>query len=73
MVDRIRQDRIGTALHALAADLVTERRRVLALERENKQLREELEALQSQVARPEDELEALAPPTTDCPDAALSI
>ncbi|HUO70047.1 MAG TPA: hypothetical protein VMU39_04660 [Solirubrobacteraceae bacterium] len=50
MAGRPRQERIGSALHALASDLVTERRRVVALERENRRLRTELEALKARLA-----------------------
>jgi hypothetical protein len=39
------RDRIGSALRALAADLVAEKRRVAALRRENRQLKAELDAL----------------------------
>ncbi len=39
------RDRIGTALRALAADLVAEKQRVAALRRENSQLKAELDAL----------------------------
>jgi regulator of replication initiation timing len=39
------RDRIGKALRALAADLVTEKRRVAALRRENTELKAELDAL----------------------------
>lgn len=38
------RDRLGTVLRRLAADLVTERRRVAALRRENRELRAQLEA-----------------------------
>ena len=40
------KERIGSALRALAADLVTERRRVVLLRRENRELRAKLAALQ---------------------------
>ena len=43
-------DRLGTALRALAQDLVSERRRVAQLERENRELRRELEQLRDSVA-----------------------
>ncbi len=65
MRDRSRQDRIGSALHALAADLVTERRRVLALERENKQLKAQLQALQRHIAGSDTEQEELALSSAD--------
>lgn len=48
-------ERIGSALRALAADLVTERRRVLLLRRENRALRAELAALRGTVLSPDDE------------------
>ena len=38
-------ERIGTALRRLAEDLVAERRRVVHLERENRELRAQIEAL----------------------------
>lgn len=44
-VRELRSDRVGFALRQLAEDLVTERRRVLQLERENRELRAELELL----------------------------
>ena len=43
-------DRIGSALHALATDLIAERRHVARLERENKELRAQVEALQARLA-----------------------
>jgi hypothetical protein len=49
------RERIGSALQALAADLVTERRRVLQLRRENRALRAELAALRGQRLDPDDE------------------
>ncbi len=42
-------ERIGSALHALASDLIAERRRVARLERENKELRAQVEALQARL------------------------
>lgn len=36
-------EQIGSALRGLAADLVAERRRVIVLERENRELRAQLE------------------------------
>jgi hypothetical protein len=39
------RERIGSALRALAADLVIEKERVARLRQENKRLRAELEAL----------------------------
>jgi len=41
----VSSEQIGTALRRLAADLVAERRRVAVLERENRELRAQLEAL----------------------------
>jgi hypothetical protein len=38
-------EQVGSALRRLAEDLVAERRRALRLERENRELRAELEAL----------------------------
>jgi regulator of replication initiation timing len=43
-------ERLGTALRTLAQDLVSERRRVTQLERENRELRRELEQLRHSVA-----------------------
>jgi hypothetical protein len=45
-VKDVSSQQIGSALRRLAADLVAERRRVAALERENRELRAQLEALQ---------------------------
>jgi regulator of replication initiation timing len=50
LVDFDARERIGSALHALASDLVTERRRVARLERENRQLRVEVERLERELA-----------------------
>lgn len=50
-------ERIGSALRKLAEDLVIERRRVVQLKRENRELRTELETLRRQLA----EREAPAP------------
>jgi hypothetical protein len=44
------RERIGFALHQLAADLVTERRRANALERDNRRLRSRVESLEGQLA-----------------------
>jgi cell division protein FtsB len=49
LVDLRASERIGSALHALASDLVTERRRVARLERENRQLRSEIERLEREL------------------------
>jgi hypothetical protein len=55
---------IGTALRALAADLVTERERVRSLSRENRALlRENRELLER--------LEAIQPEATVCPHCGL--
>ena len=45
-VNDVSSEQIGTALRRLAADVVAERRRVALLERENRELRAQLEALQ---------------------------
>jgi predicted nucleic acid-binding Zn-ribbon protein len=50
LVDLRARERIGSALQALASDLVTERRRVARLERENRQLREQVERLERELA-----------------------
>ena len=52
-VREIAGERIGTALRKLAEDLVAERRRVVQLERENRELRQELEQLRRSVAERE--------------------
>lgn len=44
-VGDLRGDRVAYALRRLAEDLVTERRKVLRLERENRELRTQLELL----------------------------
>jgi hypothetical protein len=49
-VKEVRSDRIGFALRQLAEDVVHERRRVAALERENRELKAQLDALQRSVA-----------------------
>jgi cell division protein FtsB len=50
MGDTTRYERIGSALHALAADLAAERRRASALRRENEKLSAQLEALKEELA-----------------------
>lgn len=55
MYDLASKERIGSALQALAADLVTERRRVLLLRRENRELRAKLAALQGGALEPDAE------------------
>jgi hypothetical protein len=45
-VNDVSSEQIGTALRRLAADVVAERRHVALLERENRELRAQLEALQ---------------------------
>lgn len=47
---RVGSERLGSALHALATDLVAERRRAARLERENKELRAQIHALQARLA-----------------------
>jgi hypothetical protein len=44
-VREVSSEQIGTALRRLAADLVAERRRVALLERENRELRAQLDEL----------------------------
>jgi hypothetical protein len=44
-VKEVTSEQIGTALRGLAADLVAERRRVALLQRENRELRAEIEDL----------------------------
>jgi cell shape-determining protein MreC len=48
-VKEVRSDRIGFALRQLAEDVVHERRRAMTLERENRELKAQLEALQRSV------------------------
>ena len=45
VVDERTSTRIGTALRRMAEDLVAERRRIAELERENRELRSQLETL----------------------------
>ena len=49
-VKEVGPDRVRRALHKMAEDLVTERRRVVLLERENRELRSKLEELQRSIA-----------------------
>ena len=42
----VSREQVGTALRRLAQDLIAERRRVAALERENRELRAEVERLE---------------------------
>ena len=49
MIDPVRRERLGSALHAMAAELVTERRRIAELERENDRLRARVETLERQL------------------------
>jgi hypothetical protein len=49
-VKEVSSEQIGTALRRLAADLVAERRRVALLERENRELRSQLEELRGSAA-----------------------
>jgi len=42
---QVEPERVGRALRQMAEDLVTERRRVVSLQRENRQLKTELEEL----------------------------
>jgi hypothetical protein len=51
MTDRSGSERIGRVLHALAADLATEQRRVMRLRRENRELRAQLAALKQKYAQ----------------------
>ncbi len=46
MVKEVGPERVARALRKMAEDLVSERRRVVALERENRELRGQLEELQ---------------------------
>ena len=47
---QVEPERVGRALRQMAEDLVTERRRVVLLQRENRQLRAQLEELQRRLA-----------------------
>ena len=49
-VKEVGPHRVARALHKMAEDLVTERRRVVLLERENRELRSQLEELQRAMA-----------------------
>ncbi len=49
-VNEVGPERVARALRKMAEDLVTERRRVVVLERENRELRAQLEELQRAVA-----------------------
>lgn len=49
-VNEVGPERIGRALRKMAEDLVAERRRVVLLERENRDLRSQLEELQRSIA-----------------------
>jgi hypothetical protein len=49
-VNEVGPERFGRALRKMAEDLVAERRRVVLLERENRELRAQLEELQRVVA-----------------------
>jgi hypothetical protein len=49
-VNEVGPERVARALRKMAEDLVTERRRVVVLERENRKLRAQLEELQRVVA-----------------------
>ena len=49
-VNEVGPERVGRALRKMAEDLVTERRRVVLLERENRELKAQLEELQRLLA-----------------------
>ncbi len=49
-MNEVGPERVARALRKMAEDLVTERRRVVVLERENRKLRAQLEELQRLVA-----------------------
>ena len=48
-VSEVGVDRVGRALRRMAEDLVTERRRVVLLQRENRELRTQLEELRRSI------------------------
>lgn len=64
-VRELTNERVGFALRQLAEDVVTERRRVRRLERENRELREQLELL---TRSREDE-----PPRSPDPDESRAV
>lgn len=49
-VNEVGPEQVGRALRKMAEDLVTERRRVVGLQRENRELRAQLEELKRLVA-----------------------
>ena len=49
-MNEVGPERVARALRKMAEDLVTERRRIVVLERENRKLRAQLEELQRLVA-----------------------
>jgi hypothetical protein len=49
-VKEVSPERVGRALRKMAEDLVAERRRVVLLQRENRELRSQLEELQRLIA-----------------------
>ena len=49
-MNEVGPERVARALRKMAEDLVTERRRVVVLQRENRELRAQLEELQRLVA-----------------------
>ena len=49
-VNEVGPERVGRALRKMAEDLVTERRRVVLLQRENRELKAQLEELQRLLA-----------------------
>jgi hypothetical protein len=53
LVKEVSSEQIGSALRRLAADLVAERRRVALLQRENRELRAQIEDLQRAAGEPE--------------------
>jgi hypothetical protein len=63
---QVEPERVGRALRQMAEDLVTERRRVVLLQRENRQLKTELEELRRVVA------EQILPPRVDTSVSDLS-
>jgi hypothetical protein len=46
-VDEVSGEQLGTALRRLVQELVSERRRVVLLERENRELRAQIEAVET--------------------------
>jgi hypothetical protein len=64
-VRELSSERVGSALRQLAEDVVTERRRVRRLQRENRELRAQLELLTRSLEK--------QPPGSADPDQSLAV